>query len=146
MADIEEHIRKAIDEGKFENLPGQGKPLKLEDNSLEDPEWRLAYHVLREGGFSLPWIEMRREIDEEIETSRQALRRAWEWRQEMLVERKWAYTLVEEEWRRVVKTFEQKIDKINKRILDYNLQTPAQSLQLMNLRLSDEIEKATNDK
>jgi DnaJ family protein C protein 28 len=146
MADIEEHIRKAIDEGKFENLPGQGKPLKLEDNSLEDPEWRLAYHVLREGGFSLPWIEMRREIDEEIETSRQALRRAWEWRQETLVERKWAYTLVEEEWRRVVKTFEQKIDKINKRILDYNLQTPAQSLQLMNLRLSDEIEKATNDK
>ena len=47
---------------------GKGKPLRLEDDSLEDPEWRMAYHMLREGGFSLPWIELRQEIVTTLET------------------------------------------------------------------------------
>ena len=141
MADIEEHIRKAIEDGKFNDLPGKGKPLKLEDDTFEDPDWRLAYHVLREGGYSLPWIEQRREIETEIEATRTALLQAWEWRQEALAEKKWAYAMVEEDWRRALKVFEQKVAKINQMIFDYNLQTPTDSMQIMKLNPQTELKR-----
>lgn len=77
MPNIEEHIRQAMQAGKFDDLPGKGKPLRMEENPHEDEAWRLAYHLLREGGFSLPWIETIKEIETDIEKARTALRRAW---------------------------------------------------------------------
>ncbi len=68
MSNIEDHIRRAMEEGKFDDLPGKGKPLKLEDDALTDPEWRLAHHMLRSSGFTLPWIERRQEIERRMES------------------------------------------------------------------------------
>ena len=71
MPNIEEHLRKAIEEGKFDNLPGKGKPLHLDEaNPHADPEWELAYHMLKECGFSLPWIETIHEIEKDIDAAR----------------------------------------------------------------------------
>jgi DnaJ homolog subfamily C member 28 len=139
MADIEEHIRKAIEEGKFDDLPGKGKPLKLEDTTHEDPDWRLAYHVLREGGFSLPWIELQQEIETETAALRASLRSAWEWRLEASG-RGDSSLLVEQEWERVVKKFGEQVEKLNKRIFDFNLQAPSISVQRMKLDVERELE------
>ena len=139
MADIEEHIRKAIEAGKFADLPGKGKPLKLEDNVHEDPEWRLAHHVLRESGFSLPWIELQREIDVEIEALRASLRSAWAWRLEAL-QRGDAPQLVEQEWGRALKRFGEQAEKLNKRIFDFNLQAPSVAVQRLKLNVERELE------
>jgi DnaJ family protein C protein 28 len=139
MADIEEHIRKAMEEGKFDDLPGKGKPLKLEDNTHEDPEWRLAYHVLREGGFSLPWIELQHEIDTEIDTMRTSLRSAWERRLKALG-RGDAPLLVEQEWERAVKRFGEQVEKVNKRIFDFNLLAPSITVQRLKLDVERELE------
>ena len=54
---IEEIIRQAMQEGKFDDLPGKGKPLNLDQNPHQDPDWRVAHHLLKSAGFSLPWIE-----------------------------------------------------------------------------------------
>ncbi len=43
----EDRIKKAIQEGEFDNLPGQGKPLKLDDMSHIPKELRVAYKVLK---------------------------------------------------------------------------------------------------
>lgn len=43
----EDKIRTAIKEGEFENLPGQGKPLQLEDLSHIPEDLRIAYKVLK---------------------------------------------------------------------------------------------------
>jgi Domain of unknown function (DUF1992) len=43
----EDKIKKAIEEGEFDNLPGQGKPLNLEDLSHIPEELRIAYKVLK---------------------------------------------------------------------------------------------------
>ena len=42
---IEEQIRRAIQEGKFDDLPGKGKPLKLDENPFEESEWRMANKI-----------------------------------------------------------------------------------------------------
>ena len=65
--------------------PVKGKPLRLDDNPLADPDWQLAYHLLKENGFTLPWIELRQEIEKEIEAARQSFKQAWEWRQSALL-------------------------------------------------------------
>jgi len=44
---VEERIQKAREEGVFDNLPGRGKPLPLEDESWIPEELRLTYKVLK---------------------------------------------------------------------------------------------------
>ncbi|CAG9622934.1 DnaJ family domain-containing protein [Sutcliffiella rhizosphaerae] len=46
----EERIRKAYEDGEFENLPGFGKPLELEDLSHIPPEMRMAYKMMKNSG------------------------------------------------------------------------------------------------
>lgn len=58
----EQRIAEAIERGELSNLPGEGKPLQLEDDTLVPQELRLAYRVLKNAGFVPPEIERRREI------------------------------------------------------------------------------------
>jgi DnaJ family protein C protein 28 len=139
MSQAEEQIRRAMEEGQFDNLPGKGKPLRLDDNPFEDPEWRLAHHVLRSSGFTLPWIEVRRELEAAILAARQAMRRSWEWRQAALAEGK-PPQLVGAEWERAVDAFRRQIAQINRDILAYNLSAPSGQLHLLQLDVDGEIE------
>ncbi|MCP8969887.1 DnaJ family domain-containing protein [Ectobacillus ponti] len=43
----EEHIKKAVAKGDFENLPGKGRPLELEDLSGVPEELRMGYKILK---------------------------------------------------------------------------------------------------
>ena len=47
----EKRIEQAIEDGVFDNLPGMGKPLVLEDLSALPPELRMAYTVLKNSGY-----------------------------------------------------------------------------------------------
>jgi DnaJ family protein C protein 28 len=142
MKGIEEQIRKAIEAGEFKDLPGKGKPLKLEDNPLADPEWRLANQVLRDGGYTLPWIEARQEIEASLEKSRLELASAWEWRQTASL-RNLSIDQAHSEWSRAVEAFRQQVKDLNKLIQDYNLQTPSDQFQRLPLNADREIEKFT---
>jgi hypothetical protein len=59
----ERRILEAMERGEFDDLPGKGKPLKLED---EDPmvpeELRMAYWMLKNAGLLPPELELRKEI------------------------------------------------------------------------------------
>lgn len=139
---VEEQIRRAMQEGKFDNLPGQGKPIHLEDNPFEDPEWRVAYHVLRSSGYTLPWIEARHLLESELEQARAALKRTWEWRQTALAESQPA-PFVLAVWDQAVKLFRKRIDEYNQHILSYNLQVPHERFQLTRLSVESEMGKIT---
>ena len=58
---LDRQIREAMEEGRFDNLPHQGKPLPIEENPYA-AEWGLAFHVLRNAGFAPPWIEADKEV------------------------------------------------------------------------------------
>jgi hypothetical protein len=59
---IESRIRKAQEEGAFDNLPGKGKPLQLDDDSLVPEDLKLAFKVLRNAGCLPIEMELRKEI------------------------------------------------------------------------------------
>ena len=47
------------------NLPGKGKPLKLDTNPFLTPQARMANRLLKENGFAPRWIELKKEIKQE---------------------------------------------------------------------------------
>ncbi|WP_304163187.1 DUF1992 domain-containing protein [Lonsdalea britannica] len=57
----ERHITEAQKKGVFENLPGSGEPLHLDDNSFVPEELRAVYHVLKNAGYLPPELMDRKE-------------------------------------------------------------------------------------
>lgn len=61
---IDEQIRKAIEAGEFDNLPGKGKPIDL-STYFETPEdLRMAYSILKSNNFVPEEVEILKEIDD----------------------------------------------------------------------------------
>jgi DnaJ family protein C protein 28 len=145
MPNIEEQLRKAMEEGKFDNLPGKGKPLHLDDsNPHADPEWELAYHMLKDSGFSLPWIETIREIEQDIEAARKDLQIAWDWYQASKVESHHG-SGPSAAWERSQSSFKDKLASLNQRIRDYNLLVPNTRFQRPMLNFDQELKKIISD-
>lgn len=67
LADLQ--IRRAIERGEFDDLPGSGKPLDLSDS--HDPDWWLKSLMKREGLVMLPpSIQLRKDdaaLDAELD-------------------------------------------------------------------------------
>ncbi len=142
MPNVEDLIKKAMEEGKFDNLPGKGKKIHLEGgNPNADPDWELAYGILKDAGYSLPWIETLREIEKDIEAARVSLRRAWEYYKD-------SYGIPDSDdaavWERARQVFKTRLDDLNKRIRDYNLHVPSAHFQRPALNYDQEVQKVSH--
>ncbi len=63
----EKRIKKAMQEGQFDNLPGKGKPLVFEDDSMIPEDLRMAYKILKNAGFIPPELQTEKEIKQAID-------------------------------------------------------------------------------
>lgn len=142
MSKVEKHIRRAMEEGQFDDLPGKGKPFRLNENPHENPEWRLANHLLRNSGFTLPWIETYREIKTDLEAERNALARTWVWRQACLQAEETSVD-IDMAWRQAVETFHEQIADLNRRLFSYNMGVPSERFQKPLLNADREISRLT---
>ena len=59
---IESRIKKAQVEGAFEDLPGSGQPLHLEDDRHIPEDLRMAHKVLKNADCLPPEVQLRKEI------------------------------------------------------------------------------------
>ncbi len=58
----EDKIRRAYENGEFDNLPGYGKKLKLEDLSSIPPDLRMAYKMMKNAGMINEETELKKEL------------------------------------------------------------------------------------
>jgi hypothetical protein len=58
----EDRIKTAYKDGEFDNLPGLGKPLQLEDLSGIPEELRMAYKLLKNAGYTQEESQLRQEM------------------------------------------------------------------------------------
>ncbi len=58
----ESKIRAAMAEGKFDDLPGRGRPLPREDMARVPAELRMGFKLLRNAGCLPPELEARKEV------------------------------------------------------------------------------------
>lgn len=59
---IEQKIQEAQARGEFDNLPGSGRPVEIEDDSHVPEDLRLAYKILKNANCVPPEIELKKEI------------------------------------------------------------------------------------
>jgi len=141
---IEQIIQNAIERGAFDNLRGKGKPLTLRENPLVAREWRMAFSMLEQEGFALPWMEDRQAIEKELQQAQKTLKRTWEWRAAKLAEGNDS-PLVESEWRKALARFSEVIAGLNGRIDRYNAQVPADVFYRPRIILEREVAHLTQE-
>jgi len=59
---VERRIKEAQERGDFDNLPGHGQPIQLEDDSHIPEDLRLVYKILRNADCVPPELQLRKEI------------------------------------------------------------------------------------
>ena len=57
----ERRIEEALARGEFDNLPGAGAPLALDDDALVPEELRAAYRLLKNAGYVPPEVTARKQ-------------------------------------------------------------------------------------
>src|SRR6476659_1711478 len=119
----EKRLREAIENGEFDDLPGKGEPIDLQENPFEDPELRTVHRLLRNAGFAPAWIEERKDIDAELLAAQTKLSRAWALFGEQGTRPSTA------EWERSIKEFREQVLELQRRIRIYNLKAPAAVFQ-----------------
>lgn len=128
---INSRIEEAIKDGVFDNLPGKGKPLKLNENPNEPPDMQMAHKILKNNDLTPSWIADRKAILAEIERFRAELRREWD--------RAQGGRIGAEEWQRTIAAWESRLVDLNRRIRDLNLGLPIPNMEVLRLRLDDEL-------
>lgn len=116
---IDEIIKRAMDAGEFDHLPGTGKPIEWKDNPYTPNEWRMAEDLLKKNDLAYPWMENRKEIEKLILDLKNQIALMTP-----------LSTLLEAE-------FSNQILKINKKIFDYNLSVPGVRLQRRTITLEE---------
>jgi len=84
----EQRIIEAQRDGAFDNLPGKGKPLELEDLSWVPEDLRIGYHVLKNAHVLPPEVELLKDIHSledllkhvEDESERRSLAKSIQWK------------------------------------------------------------------
>lgn len=84
----EDRIHDAQQRGFFDNLPGKGKPIQLEDLSAVPEDLRMAYRILKNAHVLPPEVELQKEIHTlqdllqyvEEDGERKALTKEIEWK------------------------------------------------------------------
>jgi DnaJ homolog subfamily C member 28 len=146
---VEEQLRKAREDGKFDNLRGHGQPLRLDENPFEDPAWQMANEMLKTNGFRPEWLEDDIANRQELDAARRALTRSRDWQAaelETLGDRRDAASiagrvLAQNEWRLAQERFRARLTAINKSIFNYNLKVPTTHLQRLSLDIEAELKK-----
>lgn len=140
---MDELIEEAMRDGAFDDLPGRGKPLKLSKNPFA-PEEELAYQLLKDNNYTLPWIAERNEVHALIERFRDEVGPAWHRYQS-------EYRLAQGEsvrmslslgWREQLDRWQEQINELNRLIAQANLKQPANQLEILKLDLKGELARA----
>ena len=117
-----------MEAGAFENLPSKGKPIPLDQDPFEDPNLRMAHHLLRVNGFAPPWIEEACEIDRASLKLRADLEDA-----------RRRNAVASPSWQRALDGFRKQARELNSRILTYNLKSPSPQFHKLPLDVEAEI-------
>jgi DnaJ family protein C protein 28 len=133
----ERKIAEAIENGEFDNLPGKGRPLTLDDLARDE---NLAHRLLVDNGFPLPWIELKGQIDADLEKAVRRLSQRLEWLQgqgeAQESSRRWAVAVEE---------FRLAIQELNQRIDECNLRVPLAQFQRRRIDADAELERLNSD-
>lgn len=140
---VEQQVTEAIQQGTFENLSGQGKPLDFSEDSLVPDDQRLAYKLLKNNDLTPAWIGERTDIQTKIGHWRATLQSQFRhyqvrWEEVTLHEEK---VIIQQQWTDYLEQHQAKLQQVNRDIRALNLQQPVASLEIFHLKMEEEIKE-----
>jgi hypothetical protein len=135
MTLIDEIILDAMRKGKFADLPGQGRPLQLDDEAYVPSHLRMAHKLLRDNDLAPDWIMQGREL----EAARAALltslgRAAGQYRQ----------TKAAAPWHKALASARVDAERYNRQVTSYNLKLPRGVAHQAHLNVEREADRLLN--
>lgn len=130
MSVIDEILKDAMNRGDFDNLPGSGKPLKIEDDANTPQNLRIAHKLLKENDLVPDWIAQGKAIDADYDRLGRDLRSALrKYRGELNDAARSATPAgdrerAEKRHQAVLADLRARAKKLNGQILSYNLKIP----------------------
>ena len=125
---IDEQIREAQERGEFDNLPGSGKPLKLDQNP-DSGDKAMAYSLLKQNGYAPPEIELAKEIRTRSEKAQQKLEKLRQQRKSLSSRRIYPFEREKRTFNdsveKAAEQYDQLLRELNRKILNLNLTTPS---------------------
>lgn len=125
---IDEQIHEAQARGEFDNLPGTGKPLNLDENPFTGDK-ALAYSLLKQNGYAPPEVELAKEIRNRFEKAQEKLEKLRQQRKSLCARRIPPFTSEKRAFQNAVEKttaqYDQLLRELNRKILNLNLITPS---------------------
>jgi DnaJ homolog subfamily C member 28 len=124
---IDEQIQEAQARGEFDNLPGSGKPLNLDDNPFIGDK-AAAYSLLKHNGYAPPEIELAKEIRTAFQKAQKKLEKLRHQRKSLATKRISPFGSEKRAFNHAVEKatteYDQLLRELNRKILTLNLITP----------------------
>jgi hypothetical protein len=139
---VERMIDEAQKKGVFDDLPGKGKPLQLGKNRHAG-ERALAFNLLQNNNYTLPWIAARQEILSAVYTFRGELAESWIAYQHELDAATGDEELQQasERWQAEKDRLLAELREINQTISALNLTIPVERLEVLKLHWQNELDR-----
>ena len=137
---VDQMIREAQKRGDFDNLPGAGKPLNLDDNVFAG-EMDAAFRIAKNANAAPLWVQLDREIGEEKERLDSYLERTARYIKEM----KGSAAARQAERARARALYLKRVAAMNEKVLEYNVIRPRQLTWLEKVGVPERIAAATFD-
>ena len=126
---VEQRILDGMERGLFDNLPGMGQPLNLDEDRFVPDDLKMAFRMLRSTGLAPLWVDLNREIRADIarlERFREHIHARWS-----------TISAIELAHRRG--EYIERITEINSKIVNYNIVAPSSYVHFGTLILDDEL-------
>lgn len=125
---VEQQIRQAQESGAFDNLPGTGKPLDLEQNPYAGDK-AFVFSWLKNNGFAPEEVEIGRDVRRDLKKFEQRLTRMQHYGKRLKTRRvspfpseRRGYNLGVE---KLANEYDEKLRELNRKILTLNLIAPS---------------------
>jgi hypothetical protein len=140
---VGKRINEAMRRGDFDNLPGHGKPLKMERDPFVPDDQQMANKILKNNDMTPLWIAERKDLLRAVESWREQFRH--------VVSQAHANWIaagsdprrvqIRQSWERWLVRWEDEIKDLNRRIGTFNLKQPITHLEVYKLQLDNELKK-----
>lgn len=137
---VSQRIEEAASQGAFENLRGKGKPQDLRKNPFAPEGKELAFDLLKNNDLAPGWITERSEVQSLIADFRKRLKADLAHYREQV-------TVLDDDGAEAfmpqgrIAMWQAEVAEINKKIDTLNLNQPIAHLEILKLRLDDELKR-----
>ena len=127
QSEIDRAISEMLEQAQAQGLPGEGRPLRLDDSEYTPNDQRMAFKLLKDNDIVPEWVMRGKDLEAaNARIKAKLLKAAKAYRMQLSLAQKAAEQHnAEKRWQAVQRQLEVEVERYNDQVLSYNLIVPA---------------------